>query len=188
MKDYDVNFQYHLGKPNVVAAALSCRPYLTMNSLMKQPVDLCEELRKLELNVITPRAKSTLHAMEVQLTLIEEIPVAQTTDPQLEKIREEILVGKAPGFVIHEDGIIRFHNRVCVLLVAELKKKILDEGHNSSHLVHLGGNKLYKDLKQMFWWSNMKQEVVDVYLTCCSLDAPPFFRWPMSPLYLPRRY
>ena len=56
-------------------------------------------------------------------------------------------MGKAPGFVIHEDGTIRFHNRVCVPAVEALKKKILDDGHNTSHSVHPGGNKLYKDLK-----------------------------------------
>ena len=58
------------------------------------------------------------------------------------------MAGKALGFVIHEDGTIRFHNRVFVPAVAKLKKKILDEGHNTQHSVHLGGNKLYKDLKQ----------------------------------------
>jgi len=93
--------------------------------------------------------------METQPTLIEEIYIAQATDPQLEQIREDILVGKAPRFVIHEDGTIRFHNRVCVSMVEELKKKILDEGHNTPHSIHPGANKLYKDLKQMFWWSNM---------------------------------
>ena len=65
-------------------------------------------------------------------------------DPQLEWTREEILVRKAPGFVIHEDSTIWFHNRVCVLTVEALKKKILDEGHNTPHSVHPGGNKLYK--------------------------------------------
>ena len=38
---------------------------------------------------------------------MEEIRVAQAVDPQLERNREEILVRKAPGFVIHEDGTIR---------------------------------------------------------------------------------
>ena len=57
---------------------------------------------------------------------------------------------KATGFVIHEDGTIRFHNQVCVLAMEELKKKIMDEGHMTPHSVHLGGNKLYKDLKQTY--------------------------------------
>ena len=60
------------------------------------------------------------------------------------------MVGQVPRFVIHEDSTISFYNRVCALAVEELKKKILDEGHNTPHSVHLGGNKLYKDLKQTF--------------------------------------
>ena len=113
---------------------------------MKLPVDL-RGISKTGTEHSHPRAKFTLHAIEAQSTLIEEIRVAQATDPQLEPIREEILAVKALGFMIHKDGTIRFHNRVCVLAVAELKKKILDEGHNTPHSIHLGGNKLYKDLK-----------------------------------------
>jgi len=110
-----------------------------------------------------------LCALEAQPTLIEELRVAQVTDPELERIREDILVGKASGFVIYEDGTIQFHNWVCVPAVEALKKKILDEGYNTPHSVDPRGNKLYKDLKRTFWWSNMKQEVVDYvvkYLTC----------------------
>jgi len=60
--------------------------------------------------VVTSRAKLILRTLEAQPTLIDEIRVAQATDPQLERIREEILEGKAPGFIIHEKGTIRFHD------------------------------------------------------------------------------
>jgi len=93
-----------------------------------------------------------LCTLEAQPTLIEKIQVAQAMDPQLERVREEILVGKTPRFVIHEDGTIRFYNRVCVPVVEALKKKILDEGHNTPYSIHPTGNKLYKDLKQTFWY------------------------------------
>ena len=101
--------------------------------------------------MVTPRAKPMLCTLEAQPTLIEEIRVAQATDPQLAQIREEIMVGKAPEFVIHEDDTIRFHNQVCVPVVEALKKKILDEGHNTPHSIHHRGNKLCKDLKKTFW-------------------------------------
>ena len=110
----------------------------------------------MELNLITPRTKPIFYAIEAQLTPIEEIRVAQAMDPQLERIRKDMLVGKAPGFMIHKDGTIKFHTQVCVLAVEELKKKIMDEGHNTPHFVHSGENKLYKDWKQTFWYSNMK--------------------------------
>ena len=64
----------------------------------------------MKLNVITSRVKSMLCVMEAQPTLMEEIHASQAMDPQLERIREEVLFEKAPGFVIHEDSILRFHN------------------------------------------------------------------------------
>ena len=70
-------------------------------------------------------------------------------------------MGKAPGFMIHEKGTIRFHNWVCAAIVEAFQKKILDEGHNTPHSVYPRVNKLDKDLKQTFWWSNMKKEVAD---------------------------
>jgi len=61
---------------------------------------------------------------------------AQNADLQLEKIKVEVRAGKAPDFMIHEDGTIRFQNRVCVPNVEELKNKILDEGHNTPYSIH----------------------------------------------------
>ena len=142
-----------------MADALSRQSYPALNCLLALPKDLCEEFWKLELSIITPKTKHILYALEAQSTLIKEIQVAHATDPQLEQIKEEILVGKR--FIMHEDGAIRFHNRVCVPVVEAIKKKIIDEGHNTPHSVHLRKIKLYKDLKQTFQWSNMKQEVVD---------------------------
>ena len=97
-----------------------------------------------------------LCTMEVQSSLIKEIRAVQGTNPQLDKIKTEVLVGRAPSFLIHEDGTLRFQNRVYVLVIEELKKKILDEGHNTPHFVHPSGNKLHKDLKRTIWRSNMK--------------------------------
>ena len=50
--------------------------------------------------------------MEVQPTLIEEIRAAQSTYPQLDRIKTKVSIGKAPGFMIHEDGMLRFLNWV----------------------------------------------------------------------------
>ena len=39
----------------------------------------------------------------------------------------------------------------------ELKDKILTEAHNTRYLIHPGGTKMYRDLKQYFWCDNMKR-------------------------------
>lgn len=53
-------------------------------------------------------------------------------------------------FRIHEDGIVRFGDRVCVPNDQELKKEIMEEAHFTSYSVHQGNTKMYKDLKCIF--------------------------------------
>ena len=108
LKDYNINFYCHPGKANVVADALSHRQYSTFSCLLALPKNLCEDFRRLEINVAIRRDKPIICAMEVQLALIKKMQIAQGTKAQLERINEEVLVGKAPGFIIHEDGTLRF--------------------------------------------------------------------------------
>ena len=88
--------------------------------------------------------------MEVRPPLAEEIRAAQEIDPQLVRIKMELLKGKVPRFMAYEDGTLRFHNRACVPAMDVLKRKTLDKGHNTPHPMYPGGNKLYKGLKQTF--------------------------------------
>jgi len=119
-------------------------------------VKLPEELERLDINVVVEKEKSLLLAMEVWPTLTEEIQAAQEINPQLVRMKIEVLEGKALGFVIHEDGMLWFYNWVCVPKVDAPRRQIIDEGHNMLHAVHPDGNKLYKGLNQSYWWSNMK--------------------------------
>ena len=48
----------------------------------------------------------------------------------------------------------------------ELRKKILDEAHESHFSIHPGSNKIYQDLKQKFWWTRMKREIARYVAEC----------------------
>ena len=72
-------------------------------------------------------------------------------------------------FRVHEDGSVKFGDRICVLDNSGMKKEIMEEAHYTSYSVHPSSTKMYKDLKSTFWWNNMKQEIaqfVAQYLTC----------------------
>jgi hypothetical protein len=66
---------------------------------------------------------------------------------------------KGGDFQIDENGIMRCRDRVCVLDVAELRKRILEEGHRSGLSIYPGATKMYQDLRKMFWWQGMKKDV-----------------------------
>jgi hypothetical protein len=52
IKDYDLSLQYHPGKANVVADALSRKAYVNCLSMDELPEDLCRGLRDLSLEVV----------------------------------------------------------------------------------------------------------------------------------------
>jgi hypothetical protein len=56
----------------------------------------------------------------------------------------------------------------CLVVPAdpEIKKIILDEAHKSKFSIHPGSTKMYQDLKQNFWWSNMKVDIAKYVAEC----------------------
>jgi hypothetical protein len=55
---------------------------------------------------------------------------------------------------------------MCVPNIKELKDKILREAHESTYSVHLGGNKIYHDLKTTYWWYGIKRNVTKYVARC----------------------
>ena len=83
------------------------------------------------------------------------------------KLKEQAREGKAEGFFVHEDRGLRFKRRWCLLMgEPTLKERILDEAHNSKFYIHPGGDKMYQDLKLMFWWSVMKKDIAEYVSRC----------------------
>ncbi|XP_056698309.1 uncharacterized protein [Spinacia oleracea] len=75
-------------------------------------------------------------------------------------------------FKIHEDGSLRYKGRWCLpQKCEELKQKLMEEGQNTPYSVHPGGDKLYKDLKKVYWWPRMKNEVAE-FVSRCLIDLP----------------
>lgn len=55
---------------------------------------------------------------------------------------------------------------MCVLDVVDLKKKVMEEAHGSKFAIHPGNTKMYQDLKQVYWWPNMKKDIAK-FVSCC---------------------
>jgi len=69
----------------------------------------------------------------------------------------------------NEQGTIKVQKHICVPQKMELKNKIMSNAHNKKYSISRGVTKMYKDLRQTFWWSNIKRDItefVDKYLTC----------------------
>jgi hypothetical protein len=64
-------------------------------------------------------------------------------------IKDERMLGKGSLLNKGKHGLIRFKDRAWVRTLGELRKVILEEAHKSKYTVHLGSDKMYKDLRQI---------------------------------------
>nr|GEZ00864.1 reverse transcriptase domain-containing protein [Tanacetum cinerariifolium] len=58
--------------------------------------------------------------------------------------------------------------------VGGVRKLIMNEAHTSRYSIHPGTNKMYYDLRDLYWWSGMKRDIVEYVsrcLTCTKIKA-----------------
>ncbi|RVW60195.1 hypothetical protein CK203_088260 [Vitis vinifera] len=65
---------------------------------------------------------------------------------------KKVKKGSKPIFVLSNDGILRFRTRLCVPNDGDLKRELLEEADCSRLAIHPRGTKMYKDLRQNYWW------------------------------------
>ncbi|GJT43785.1 putative reverse transcriptase domain-containing protein [Tanacetum coccineum] len=73
-----------------------------------------------------------------------------------------------------EDEILYFMDRIWVPLVGGVRTIIMDEAHKTRYSVHPGADKMYHDLRDMYWWPGMKRDIatyVSKCLTCSKVKA-----------------
>ena len=135
-KDYDCIIDYHLGKANVVADALSRKI-----------------ISGLSLKECTWRFESD-GALLAQLRVMSELKQmmieAQKNDIKLQQSVQLVRNGDSTDYSIEEDGGLYYKTRLCVSNVPELRKKLMYESHNTVFTMHPRGNKMYQDLKQYY--------------------------------------
>jgi hypothetical protein len=102
IKDYDLGINYHPGKANVVADALSHRSHVSRLVVDSMSFELCEELDKLNLRIVD-NTKAT--EMEVGSNLLQEIQKGQVEDKKIQDIKHNIKEGKSVGFSEDEEGV-----------------------------------------------------------------------------------
>ena len=83
-------------------------------------------------------------------------------------IKKLIAEGRGPHFSIDDRGVVKFKNRLVVPSSDELRRNFLDKAHNSKLSIHLGSNKMYHDLRHLYWWPNMKHDITK-YISECDI-------------------
>ncbi|GJT65744.1 putative reverse transcriptase domain-containing protein [Tanacetum coccineum] len=59
----------------------------------------------------------------------------------------------------HADGTQCFNGMSWLPCHGDLRTVIMHESHKSKHSIHPGSDKMYQDMKKLYWWPNMKADI-----------------------------
>nr|GEU53609.1 putative reverse transcriptase domain-containing protein [Tanacetum cinerariifolium] len=72
------------------------------------------------------------------------------------------------------DGTLCLNGRSWIPCCGNLRELIMHESHKSKYSIHPGSDKMYQDLKKLYWWLNMKAKIttyVSKCLTCAKAEV-----------------
>ncbi|GJU77140.1 putative reverse transcriptase domain-containing protein [Tanacetum coccineum] len=84
----------------------------------------------------------------------------------LEKLRTEKLEPRA-------DGTLCLNGRSWLPCYGDLRTVIMHESHKSKYSIHPGSDKMYQDMKKLYWWPNMKADIATYVSKCLACAKLP---------------
>ena len=166
LEDYDFTLHYHPGKANVVADALSRKSRGALASIASREWRMLETVGQFVLQY-NEQAQGMLGSLVATPSLLSRVIESQGQDVEIVSIRDWVQSGTSDkGWTVHADGSLRYRGLVVVPQSTDLREEILREFHCSRFVVHLGGMKMYQDLRRQYYWSRMKRHVGDFVRRC----------------------
>ncbi|WMV30034.1 hypothetical protein MTR67_023419 [Solanum verrucosum] len=97
---------------------------------------------------------------------VVEVKEKQESDPILLELKGAVQKQTVEVFSQGGDGVLRYQGRLCVPDLIELRQHILTEPHNSRYSIHPGATKMYRDMREVYWWNGMKRDIADFVAKC----------------------
>nr|GEX07029.1 putative reverse transcriptase domain-containing protein [Tanacetum cinerariifolium] len=101
----------------------------------------------------------------VDLNLPKQILEAHIEALKQENLEKEDVGGMIRRYIPKEklepraDGTLCLNDRSWLPRYGDLRSVIMHKSHKSKYSVHPGSDKMYQDMKKLYWWPNMKADI-----------------------------
>nr|GEY88940.1 putative reverse transcriptase domain-containing protein [Tanacetum cinerariifolium] len=132
--NYYCEIRYHPGKANIVADAFSRKERAKPRLVRAMSMTIHSSIKAKILEAHSEASKNTSTPTEMLKGL----------DKQLER---------------KEDGGLYLAERIWVPVYGNLRTLIMNVAHVTRYFVHPGADKMYYDLRGLYWWPGMKKDI-----------------------------
>ncbi|GJX55221.1 putative reverse transcriptase domain-containing protein, partial [Tanacetum coccineum] len=132
-------------------------PKTATEILMTIGLDLPKQILEAQTEARKPK---NLEAEDVRGMLVDTS--RESENPRKEKLKP------------HVDGTVCLNNKSWLPCFGDLRTLIMHESHKLKYFVHPSFDKMYQDMKKLYWWPNMKADIatyVSKCLTCLKVKA-----------------
>nr|GEU97275.1 putative reverse transcriptase domain-containing protein [Tanacetum cinerariifolium] len=134
--------------------------------------------------IYTEQGAPPLRVQALIITMGLNLP-KKILEAQTEALKPENLSAEDVGGMLRKDlpkeklepradETLCLNNRSWVPCFGDLRTLIMHESHKSKYSIHPDSDKMYQDLKRLYWWPNMKANIstyVSKYLTCSKVKT-----------------
>ncbi|KAD3336884.1 hypothetical protein E3N88_32403 [Mikania micrantha] len=91
---------------------------------------------------------------------------AQQQSLAQDNLKNEMSCGAEILLETKDDGLMYYLNRLWIPNRGDIRMVIIDEAHKSRYSIHPGSDKMYQDLRALYWWPGMKKDIAEYVSKC----------------------